>query len=112
MPLDRLVHDEILGTGHRCFLVTDDGHLEGLLTLHEVKGVPRDRWREVTTARAMTPAEKLTTVGPGESLLVAIDKMDADGLAQLPVVEGETLVGLISREHVLRYVSARAELGI
>ena len=110
--LERLVQDEVLGAGRRCFLVTDAGRLVGLVTLHDVRAVPRERWGDVTIAQAMTPAAKLTTVEPGDSLLVALERMDGAGVAQLPVVDGEALRGLIAREHVLRYVSARAELGM
>jgi Zn-dependent protease/CBS domain-containing protein len=112
VTLERLVQDEVLGAGRRCFLVLDGARLAGLVTLHDVRAVPRERWPDVTVEQAMTPAAKLTTVTPGESLLVALDKMDTAEVAQLPVVEGESLAGLIGREHVLRYVSARAELGI
>jgi Zn-dependent protease/CBS domain-containing protein len=110
--LERLVHDEVLGAGQRCFLVTDGGRLVGLVSLRDVRAVPRERWPSVTIAQAMTPAAKLTTVTPGESLLVALERMDEADVAQLPVVEGEALRGLIAREHVVRYVSARAELGV
>jgi hypothetical protein len=41
LPLDRLVEEEVLARGHRCFFVASDGHLDGLLTLHEVRAVPR-----------------------------------------------------------------------
>ncbi len=44
LSIDRLVHDEILGAGRRCFVVTNNGHLQGLLSLAEVKAVPRERW--------------------------------------------------------------------
>jgi CBS domain-containing protein len=66
----------------------------------------------VTVAQAMTPAAKLATVAPQESLLVALERMDTAEVAQLPVVAGDALQGLIAREHVLRYISARTELGV
>jgi CBS domain-containing protein len=112
VTLERLAQEEVLGAGRRCFLVADAGRLVGLVSLHDVRTVPRERWHDVTVEQAMTPAAKLTTVAPGESLLAALEKMDTADVAQLPVVEGEALRGLIGREHVLRYVSARAELGI
>jgi len=33
-------------------------------------------------------------------------------VAQLPVLEGEDLVGMLSREEIVRYLRTRAELGI
>jgi CBS domain-containing protein len=110
--LERLVQEEVLGAGRRCFLVAADGHLRGLLTLHEVKAVPRDRWPRVRTEDVMAPLEQLESVGPQEELLVALKRMDDANVAQMPVVAGDRLLGMIGREQILHYVRTRAELGI
>lgn len=110
--LEQLVREEVLGAGRRCFFVMDDGHLRGLLTLHEVRAVARERWGEVAVADVMVPAERLASIGPEAELLVALEKMDDAGVAQMPVVEGGRLLGLIGREQILHYVRIRAELGM
>jgi Zn-dependent protease len=110
--LDRVVHEEVLGAGRRCFVVTEGGRLLGLLTLHEIKTVPKDRWGVVTVGEAMTPAEKLTVVDPKTDLLSALEKMDDANVAQMPVIEAGEVLGMIGREQVLHYVRARAELGM
>jgi CBS domain-containing protein len=112
VTLERLVHTEVLGGGRRCFLVTDNGHLEGLVTVHEVKAVPRDRWPAVKAGEVMTALEKLTTIEPDADLYQALEKMDDARVAQLPVVAGESWLGMIGREQVLHYIRTRAELGI
>jgi Zn-dependent protease/CBS domain-containing protein len=112
MLLDKLVHDEVLGAGQRCFLVTEDGRLRGLLTLHEVKAVPRDRWAAVPVEDVMTPREKLRAVAPTDDLLGALTQLDDAGVAQLPVLDGDQLMGTIGREQILHYIRARAELGV
>jgi Zn-dependent protease len=110
--LDRVVHDEVLGAGRRCFVVTEAGRMVGLLTLHEIKAVPRERWATVTAGEAMTPAAKVTAVEPKTTLLAALEKMDDANVAQMPVVEAGELLGMIAREQVLHYVRVRAELGM
>ena len=110
--LDRVVHEEVLGAGRRCFVVTEAGRMVGLLTLHEIKAVPKERWATVTAGEVMTPAEKLTAVGPKTDLLAALEKMDDANVAQMPVMEAGGLVGMIAREQVLHYVRLRAELGM
>jgi Zn-dependent protease/CBS domain-containing protein len=110
--LERLVREEVLGAGRRCFVVTDDGHLGGLLTLHEVKAVPRERWSEVTVGEVLTPAEKLAVVAPADDLAGALQKMDDANVAQLPVVDDGQLVGMVGREQILHYLRIRAELGV
>lgn len=110
--LDQLVHDQVLGAGRRCFFVADDGHLQGLLTLHEVKAVPRERWATTTAASVMMPLDRVAAVTPQDDLLAVLERMDDANVAQMPVVAGDTLLGMITREQVLHYVRVRAELGM
>jgi Zn-dependent protease/CBS domain-containing protein len=112
LTLARLVQEEVLGRGHRCFLVAEDSHLEGLLTLHEVKTVPQDRWGDVSVGEVMTRPNQVVSVGPEEDLFAALEKLDDANVAQMPVVSERGLVGMLSREQVLHYVRARAELGM
>jgi Zn-dependent protease len=110
--LERLVNEEVLGAGRRCFVVLDDGTLAGLLTLHEIKAVPRERWSTVTVADVLVPADRLTTVGPDDHLLAALEKLDDARVAQVPVVSGGRLMGMLGRDQILRYIRARAELAV
>ena len=109
--LDRIVREEVLGAGRRCFTVTEGGRLAGLLTLHEIKAVPQDRWGAVTAGDVMTPAEKVAAVAPTADLLTALEKMDDADVAQMPVLADGELVGMIGREQILHYVRVRGELG-
>jgi CBS domain-containing protein len=110
LPLDRLVEEEVLARGHRCFFVASDGHLDGLLTLHEVRAVPRTSWANVTAAEVMRASPDLVTARP-DDLLTAMQRMDDAGVAQLPVVSGGALHGMVSREQLVHYVRARADFG-
>jgi CBS domain-containing protein len=109
VALDRLVADQVLGYGERCVLVADDGRLRGLVTLRDLRALPRERWGAVGVEAVMRPAERLITTTPEEQLLVAVRKMDDARVAQLPVLAGGVLVGLLTREQVLRRVRARLE---
>ncbi|HEU5190106.1 MAG TPA: site-2 protease family protein [Methylomirabilota bacterium] len=110
--LDRVVREEVLGAGRRCFMVTEDGRLAGLLTVHEIKTVPKDRWPRVMVGEVMTPAGKVTMVEPATNLLAALEQMDNADVAQMPVVQAGELVGMIGREQILHYLRVRAELGV
>ena len=112
VSLDRIVREDVLGAGRRCFVVTDAGRMVGLLTLHEIKGVPPPQRATVTAGEVMTPAEKVTAVGPKADLLTTLETMDDADVAQMPVVEAGELLGMIAREQVLHYVRVRAELGV
>ena len=110
--LGQLVREEVLGAGRRCFLVTDDGRLAGLVTLHQIKQVPADRRDGVKAEEVMTPAAQLAVVRPEDTMLAALQRMDDGDVAQLPVIADGNLLGMIGREEILHYVRTRAELGV
>jgi len=111
MSLRDLVEEHILGTGRRCFAVTDDGYMRGLITLHRIKEMPRDRWGTATAADAMLPLEKLKRLTPATELWPALEQMDRAGVNQLPVVEDSRIVGLLSREDVISFLRTPQEVG-
>jgi CBS domain-containing protein len=111
LSLAELVEEHILKTGQRCFAVSDNGRLDGLITLHQVKTIPRDRWEHTTLNSAMTPLARLHLVTPETPILQVLEVMETSNVNQVPVVTGNRLLGMISREHLLGVLYARMELG-
>lgn len=112
LPLERLVEEQILGGGQRCFFITEAGQLSGMLTLNDVTKIPRTEWGQTTTGQVMLPWERMVHVKPETELLAALQIMDDANVNQVPVVEGKEIGGLLSRDQVLHYLRTRAELGI
>jgi Zn-dependent protease len=112
LSLQELVERQILVGGQRCFFVADNGALEGMLTLTDVTQTPRSSWQTVTTGQTMRRREELVSVLPDTELLSALQAMDDANVNQVPVMDGEDLLGVLSREQVLRYVRLRAQLGL
>jgi predicted transcriptional regulator len=112
LPLAQLVEEKILTGGGRCFFVADDGHAKGMLTLTDLSRVPRSEWSRITAGQVMVPWERLVRVAPDSELLAALRTMDDSNVNQVPVLERGEMVGLLSREQLLRYLRARADLGL
>ncbi len=106
-----LVDDEILRTGHRCFLVSSEGRVEGLVTLHQVKAVPRDLWSRTAIRAAMTPLSRVRVVGPETPIMEVLQTMEQDDINQVPVTVGGRLLGIITRDRLLRVITAHMEVG-
>jgi Zn-dependent protease len=111
LSLAELVEDHILKTGQRCFVIADQGRLDGLITLHQIKTIPRDRWQSTALSSVMTPLARLHVVAPDTPILKVLEVMEAGDVNQVPVVSDHRLVGMISRDHVLGVLLARMELG-
>jgi Zn-dependent protease/CBS domain-containing protein len=110
--LDDLVHKKILASGQRSFLVQGGDHPLGLLTLHQVREVPRNQWQTTSASECMKPLGELETIQPQASLVEAMKKMDSDGVNQLPVMTDGHVVGLLSRESLITYLRNAKDLGL
>ncbi len=107
----RFVDDQVLRTAGRCAFVSDGGALLGLVTLHELRKVAREAWPSTRLGDVMVPFERLRRVAPDDTLLTALERMNEGPVNQLPVLEGRSLLGIVTREDVLRFVALHLELG-
>jgi CBS domain-containing protein len=111
MVVMRLVSEQILTSGRRCFPVVQDARILGLVTMHDIKAVPREQWGVKTVGEVMTPFSNLKSVGPNEDLTTALKLLTEQNINQLPVVEGDNIVGMVARDKLLSFISVRGELG-
>jgi Zn-dependent protease len=111
MTIDHLVNGNILTTGRRCFPVASDSQIMGLMTLHDIKVVPRDRWTTETVQQAMTPFDKLKWVRPDEELSSVMRILSEGDVNQVPVVLDNKIIGMVTRENLLNFVQVRSRLG-
>ena len=112
ISLQTFVHDHLLKSAKRCFVVEDNGYVVGIVTPHEVKDVDREKWPQLTVAEVMLPLEKLHAVKPATSLTEALETMGREDINQLPVMSNGHLDGIVSRNHILRLLQTRAELQV
>jgi Zn-dependent protease/predicted transcriptional regulator len=110
--IDQLVHGNILASGRRCFPVVSGSQIMGMITLHNVKAIPREQWSTETVKEAMTPFDKLKWVRPDEELSSILRILTEDNINQVPVVQDSEIVGMVSRENLLNFVNIRSKLGV
>jgi Zn-dependent protease len=104
MSLQELVDQHVLMGGHRCFVISRDDRSAGLVTLSDIRKVPRAAWPTTTANQIMIPREKLASIQPDAELWTALEKIGRDGVNQLPVLEDGAVVGILSRDDVVRYL--------
>jgi Zn-dependent protease len=112
MSIHDLVEERVLAGGQRCFFVAENGQLRGMLSLRDFNQVPRDDWDRVKAEQAMVPLARVAHVRPDTELMTALKIMDDAQVNQVPVLQGNQIEGMLSREQILRYVRTRAELGM
>ncbi len=111
LTVQELVDEHILRGGPRCFLVSRRERTVGLMTLHQIKQIPRSEWSTTRTAEVMIPLDKLKRTSPDEELWTALQQMDREGVNQLPVMTDDHVVGMLSREDAITFLSTLLELG-
>ena len=112
MTISELMSNEILSRGRRFFIVrNEDNSINGMLTIHSLKKVPQPDWQTTRVDSIMIPFDKIKKVNSDHPLLDALKEMDENGVNQLPVFENGELVGILSRESIISYLSTLHEIG-
>ena len=112
ISLQRLVDEYFLPYGLRSAFVIQVDRLAGLITLSDIRHVPREEWGQTLVGFAMIPRDRLHIVSPQQSLNDVLPLMAGRDVNQLPVVQDERLVGVLSRDAIVRFLEIRRSLGL
>ena len=111
ISLSTLVYDHMMGTSDHAFPVVDGGtRLVGMVTLEDVRKVPRTEWDTTLTRDIMTPASDLSSTTPDADAIDVWNKLQQRDVAQIPVMQGDRLVGLVRRTDIVRWLQLTSEL--
>lgn len=112
ITVGELVRAYVLPGGRRFFLVIEDGRLEGMVTLHNIKSVPQAEWDATPLRRVITPAGEMRIARPEQDALSVMEMMGESDVNQVPVVSGGEVLGVVSRDNLLRFLRTRSELRV
>jgi Zn-dependent protease/predicted transcriptional regulator len=102
---------EMVRTGRRAHLVVAGNQLVGLVTAEALNSVPQHDWEVTSVQAVMLPKEKLLWAAPEEPALSLLDRMRTAGAQQMPVITGGNVVGVVTRDSILRVLQTRQGLG-
>ena len=109
--LQELVDEYVLARGQRCLVLMRGEEPTGLLTMHDIRQIPRDRWPNTKASEVMTPMERVKRTNPQMGLEQALEQMGKDGVNQMPVMENGQIEGMLSREDIINYLHLLQKLG-
>jgi Zn-dependent protease/CBS domain-containing protein len=110
LSLDRLVEDYFYRYYYKSFPVVSGSRLVGCVALDKVRRLDREQWPTQTVADVMDSCGPDNTVKRGEDASRALTMMQRTASSRLLVVEGNTLVGVLSLRDLLNYLSLRLDL--
>lgn len=109
--LQELVEEYFLRRPYQSYPVTDGPGLVGLVTLEQVKGVPRDEWPVRRVADVMRPVGEEVVVEPDDPVTEVLTRMRDSGTGRALVVRAGRLVGIVSGSDLARWAQRAQELG-
>jgi Zn-dependent protease/CBS domain-containing protein len=104
LPVSDLVYDLMLKTDERALPVVDQQRLVGLVSLEDVRKLPREQWPAASVAQIMTPLASLVVAAPQQAASEALHELTSRNVSQAPVVENGRLLGLLRLRDVMRWL--------
>lgn len=111
LRLDRLVEDFYLTHKHPTYPVIDGEKIVGIITLKQVREIPRSEWIERMVRDVMMPLREEILLDPEGEVAGALQKMVRSGEGRLPVVKDGRVVGMVSRRDILQLLEIKTDLG-
>jgi Zn-dependent protease/CBS domain-containing protein len=108
LPIARMVDEYLMRSDQRAFPVLEGDRLAGIVCLDDVRTVDRDVWDQIEVGEIMTPLAALETIHPDEDLTGAMRAFSRKDVEQLPVVEGDRLIGVLRRRDILKWLELQA----
>lgn len=92
---------------HRGYPVMENGELQGIVTLTDLQKVPDEERDSIRVGEVM--ARNIYVIAPEEEASVAMKMMNEKGIRRLPVMDSGRLVGIVSREDLVRAIELCSE---
>lgn len=103
LMVSRLVDDILPLHRQTSFPVAVNGQLYGVLSLEDLKSLPRERWAKTSVQTVMRPVSPQFFVDPATTLDSAKELMNENGIGSLAVVNAQgKLVGFLQKGKVIR----------
>ncbi|MBS3921096.1 MAG: CBS domain-containing protein [Deltaproteobacteria bacterium] len=109
ISLDKAVDEYFLRYGYGGFPVLDNGKFLGILTLKEVKNIPREDWGKVKVSAVFVPHDKKWGVSPDADVIKALELMIKEDKGRIAVTGKGQIIGLITRNGIARYVQIKGK---
>lgn len=111
ITIEDLIDNYIMQSDNRTFIVFDEEKMAGLVTVDDVRKVSRDSRQSVLVREIMTPSKEVIAVAPEEDASQALDRLQNQDITQLPVVQGNKVVGVLRQKDIIRWLELHSPAG-
>lgn len=104
LSLEEVVNGYFLKYGYGGFPVVEDGKYLGIITLKEIKGIPKNAFEDTRVREVYLKHKKQWEISAEEEAIKALESMLREDTGRLVVKKGAFIQGLITRNGIARYV--------
>ncbi len=110
-PAKYPIDDKVLRRSRVGFVVDENSPVSGLLEPALMRGMVKGSRERTMFKQLMVPVDCVAWVTPEEDLDIVLDIQNDGNLGVVSVVDGEEVVGVVIRDHLLRLMTSRPERG-
>jgi len=110
--LDQFVHDYLLKYDYTAFPVAENDNLVGIVTVAEVRDIPRERWHDTTVRDVAKPPEEERVVDENDDAFEALMHMAEGNVRRLLVMHDSKLKGMVTQDSIVNIVRMKLQLGV
>jgi Zn-dependent protease/CBS domain-containing protein len=111
VTVQTLIDNYIMKTDNHAFVVFDGDNMVGLVTIDDIRKVDPESRSQTFIQSIMTPSQRLVVVAPEEQASDAFQRLQSEDISQLPVVNGNKIVGLLRRKDIFRWLQLQSQFG-
>jgi Zn-dependent protease len=108
--LQRMMDEVFMRSRYVAFPVVDGAETIGLVTLHQLREVPREKWADTTVRDMMLPLDPSLVVAPEENMMVVMDRLRSSAAGRVVVMQDGRLVGIITARDVTHWLERARQL--
>lgn len=104
VSIEQLVEEHFLRGRHHAYPVTDGEHAVGIVTLTQVKQIPRQEWALRRVRDAMTPIGEDNVVRPDAAITDVLEKLSRSPARRVLVSTNGHIQGIITANDITRFL--------
>jgi len=111
LSIQDFVHNYLYRYNFKMFpVVTGSDHLEGCVTIGDVRQIPRDEWPHHHVNEVAHPCSEENTISPDDDAMGVLAKMRDKGVSRLLVRDRDHLLAIVSMKDLVHFLASKLEL--
>ncbi|MGD0230655.1 MAG: site-2 protease family protein [Syntrophorhabdales bacterium] len=109
VTLSQLMDNYVYRYHYKMFPVVESDKLLGVVTIDQLKEVPRDQWNSHTVKEIADTCTEENTIEPSADATKALEKMSRKSASRLMVVDRGKLVGILALRDLLKFLAIKLD---